>query len=458
MVTHVESRSAVNLDCFYLSTTNEYFCEGKLNASLQEEDAVTFTGNHVSGYSDDDVKYFFNNQRFVFQRIPSEVFAKFRNLQVFDLNAADLSSISSESFKNCAKLEEIDLDDNKIVKVSPQSFISCSSLTTISLRKNVIPGIEKGIFKGVERLENLDLSQNRIAELTDEIFSPLNALKQLKMSKNIIRKIHARAFDSLKTLELLDLSENFIESLDSTVFINCKALLTLKLSKNLIKTLNDQVFQFQKNLKSIDLSENQLGRLSARTFRELEALKMFIVNKAMITGVEANLFNDKANLTKLDFRGNICIDKQFDNNDDIEIVKQGLQVCFDNFKKAFCKYSINDEGFYICELSANFLINETSIDYEVSGDHIDLKSDQDVQVIHSTNSQIDSIPEEISKKFPRIEKLSLWNVGLNDLNENNFDSFSNLKSLDLRLNQIASVENESFPIPLDIEILILVKT
>ena len=446
---------AVNLSCFYISGGFDYICEGELlDGGVREGEVVTIVGDHADGYSDDDVIYFYNARKYYYQIIPKEIFEKFRNLIDFELRNMDLPNINNGAFNLCDELELIDLEQNLIKRIDADIFKKCEKLIELWLGENEISKVDDQAFAGLGRLQLLRLPTNRIKEISKDVFKPLGNLKQLDLKQNLIETLHTDTFNNLKSIEILNIAENSLIRLHVTTFVHCENLKQLLIQTNKIQRLPDELFQSQNKLQVLDISSNSIHRLDSKTFRSLTAVTKFSINNSSINVIDENLLTVMSSLTMLDLRNNKCVNKQFNSFSNQDSIKNDLVKCFGNFKPAFCEYfMIKDD--YACKLTGVFTGDESSEEIQVNGEHLDGKTDNDVTIIRTVDSQLDVIPNMNSIKFPNIIKLNLWNAKIEILGK--FNSPLNLSTLDFRFNLIEKITGNYFPINSMIEQLILMK-
>lgn len=93
------------------------------------------------------------------QRLPSESFSKFINLQELVIRNSGLTTIEQGAFNGLNKLENLTIQDNPLEMIE-SSWFNLKNLERLNLRGNSIKYIESGSFRHLNRLTYLNLEGN----------------------------------------------------------------------------------------------------------------------------------------------------------------------------------------------------------------------------------------------------------------------------------------------------------
>lgn len=161
-----------------------------------------------------------------------------------------------------------------------------SSVHMLDLSKNMIFGLQQGVFSPLKEVEVIDISQNRLNQIKRKAFKGLQGhLKMLNLSYNMLGEIYSHTFVSLTNLEVLDLSYNHIGALGFNSFRGLPNLRALNLTGNSLRSLG-----FPALLPRLDyllLDDNKLTPSSvsditsfARNVRHLNIMDNRLINLA----------------------------------------------------------------------------------------------------------------------------------------------------------------------------------
>ncbi|CAG9798450.1 unnamed protein product [Chironomus riparius] len=129
------------------------------------------------------------------------------------------------------------------------------------------------------------------------------------------------------------------------------------------------------------------------------------------------------------------------------------QSIFSQTEGLSCRYFEDISG-YNCELiiqNPNGLNNFT----EISGDHIDGKSDSDVKVVNVHRSITTNIPAIICEKFNNIQRASFESSGIERIDDYSFAHCKNLTKLSIMYTMVKRIDRNAFKENLILESLII---
>ncbi|ALC39622.1 rk [Drosophila busckii] len=169
-----------------------------------------------------------------------------RSLQILDLRANPLSTITAGAFRGMSKLRKLILSDVRTLRKFPE-LEACHALEILKLDRAGIQEVPLNLCRQTPRLKSLELKTN-----------------SLKIIPNL---------SSCRDLRLLDLSSNQIETLQGRPFYGLKQLHDLLLSYNRIKALPQDAFQGIPKLQLLDLEGNEIAFIHKDAFAAFTALE-----------------------------------------------------------------------------------------------------------------------------------------------------------------------------------------
>lgn len=170
-----------------------------------------------------------------FEKLPSEIFTAYENVQIVLM-------------ANC-----------KVQEIEENSFQEAHSLKHLTLERNKISVLESSTFNGAENLEGLDLAFNEIENLPTGVFSKLIKLKELYLSGNKIKTVEQTTFSTLTQLSMLSLGSD-LTVISPNLFSQNNDLTYLDLKRNQLADVYDSIKHLYK-LEYLDLSGNLLTDL-----------------------------------------------------------------------------------------------------------------------------------------------------------------------------------------------------
>lgn len=167
-------------------------------------------------------------------------------------------------------------------------------------------------LEGLGHLYEIEFKNNDIVTIAENSFDKLFLLDRLTLSFNKIRRLAEKLFENLENLSELSLQGNRIEELDEKIFARNYKLQLLYLNRNKLTYLPRDIFKNNRVLETIDLSKNNLKIIKTEF-------------KAFTTVPHINL------------KGNVCIDKDFEETS-LSLINESIKErcsCF--FKVKFAR-------------------------------------------------------------------------------------------------------------------------
>ncbi|CAH1791991.1 unnamed protein product [Owenia fusiformis] len=171
-----------------------------------------------------------------------------QSLQIILLNGNKLSSLPDVVFKGLANLQYLDLSNNTIRKLPGDIFDGCESLRKIFLDKNQLTEFNVSLGS-LGNLKYLGISHNRLLDAY-QLFKNINdvpSLNKLCLSHNNMTSLGPGPSirrSSLPALELVDASHNLLTELPSKQFYLSMILSIVNVSFNHIRTLSPLKFRY----------------------------------------------------------------------------------------------------------------------------------------------------------------------------------------------------------------------
>lgn len=211
-----------------------YPCQVTKGVIENENEAVTFVGNHQAGKDDNDLKLisFSGNQHLRLHYLPKETFNKFPQLNDFSLQHCQLRNLKSGDFKNAEHLKNLNLDSNELAQLNASTFSGARNLEWLSVSSNFINVVDKDAFQGLSKLQMLILSQNKLRQLPRETFFALTELREILLNGNEFETLPAGLFDRNLQMKRIWLQNNELKVIEPQVFAPLKNLIFINLQGN----------------------------------------------------------------------------------------------------------------------------------------------------------------------------------------------------------------------------------
>ncbi|KAJ0173947.1 hypothetical protein K1T71_010093 [Dendrolimus kikuchii] len=321
---------------------------------------------------------------------------------------------------------------NNVFKIPPE-FKTMENLEEINLSNNVLVTAKLSNPNLLESLINIDFSHNNINQITlnreEYIYGHLT---WLNLSYNYLVRIPDAIFDEINNLEVLDISNNYIETLTPITFEGVKKLINLNLSHNRLTDINSSLFRFIE-LQTLHLSYNRITTLNGIEFNKLKSVSEIKLDHNSISVIDKNSFNNLSQLKTLNLNNNklISLDKDtFLNN----IVLYTIDLSsnkINTLPKNVFKNNIN---------LVNFSIKENLLDGALPrGTFEGLKN---VKEIDLRNQNITSIEDFAFLGLDNVLSIFLNNNKISSLSKKSFNNLKQLNILDLSNNEISNINFE----------------
>jgi Leucine-rich repeat (LRR) protein len=349
------------------------------------------------------------------------------HLKYLSLSRNEIESIETDSFSTEpfeSNILELFLSENKLTKIQQRTLNGLFKLQKLHLDKNVIEEIEKYSFDNLNDLTELKIESNKIKMIKNEMYFGKTSLEILNLYQNSIENIESIPFNTLRSVKTLHMFSNKIKQIKFGHFIHLHSLEELRLDKNEIGTFDANTFIGLDSLNTLDLSANKIKSLKNEAFHTLLKVKKLDLHLNDINQIESKTFVDLKSLKNLNLDSN-----QISNLENVQF-NSDLEIFSLHFNLLTNLNNISSNGLKYLNVSNNRL---QEINFEATFlpnlEHLDV----------SLNCLI-SIKNE---SFLNMNKLKHLNLSYNKLDlESEFNDVSYfhglkcLETLDLSFNQI----------------------
>ena len=441
------------------------FLDDMVNPNAESNSAIWYNAG-LTNITRDAFAAFNRNVEYIIltrnkiRKIPQRLFSGLVYLSGFYLNHNKITDIQPGSFHGLVNLKYLYLGHNNIAVIYPGLFDRLVNLENLHLRHNSIVKIHPGLFDRLVNLVYLQLGYNRIVEIHSGLFDRLVNLWFLFLDHNRIVKIHPGLFDRLVNLYHLELDYNSIVEIPSGLFDGLVNLRFLFLDHNRIVEIHPELFDSPVNLFDLRLSYNSIVEIHPGLFDGLVNLSYLFLEHNRIVKLKRGLFGGLINLWIL----------SLDHNNIVEIHPGVFDGCvyvgllyLDHNRIVTLDWQLFKDlyNLHILTLQNNRIVAMHSAHIEsLSGlVYLDLSHNNLVSLTLPLTLEL----RKLNYLFLSYNKLSIVQYGsfqhmdsLQYLNlfENSFDRFDSLsyfnnsvgqiKTLDLRKNNLYSVNDDSF--------------
>ncbi|XP_038053256.1 uncharacterized protein LOC119725765 [Patiria miniata] len=399
---------------------------------------------------------------------------------------------------NCTSLEQLDLTRNAI-SLSPLSYKTikfAKTLKRVSLMENNINWLPPGFFSKTN-IEYIGLSMNELAAFPSDSLQNMQNLTFLSLDDNQLTSVSKRNLLPLAStpIQHLNLSNNQISYTAPRAFMQLQNLKILELHRNVLEDLPAQTMDRIPQLLHLDLSYNKLKTLKAKAVTDLPSLRTLILHNQLDTFELASIRYNSflgigSNLTELYLSSNALpyfphavlseetYDKLADLHMDNNVITNITELHVDQFSSALTLYNyrltthepfakmpnlkklflqqnsilgINNQD--LCKMS---ILQELNLNInQLKDDTLDENAFQcltSLSNLNIGNNYFQYVPPAVQFQ-ERVQNIRTLNLAGNDITFLLAGVFSNVTTLtDLTLtgNRIISVENDAFPVDIEI--------
>ncbi|XP_052809707.1 toll-like receptor Tollo isoform X2 [Mya arenaria] len=359
------------------------------------------------------------------------VMTNFRKLRVLSLSNNNITEVPDSFLHSCKEIQEVDMSSNNISQIPTDLFINSQKLLMLTLRDNEL---SDGIWKSLTHqngLLHLDLTNNHLTAINQTTLRNLPEVIHLLLGGNSIETIPEHVFQNNQRLQALDLARNSIMTIDKDAFAGLLSLNRLYLQENHIYSANPDFLSHMNNLKRLNISHNY--------FSDLPSLKLL--------GFLENLDASRNNIEQLSEETFIA---QV-NTRDINLSNNRLSRLSDSiFLSCNSLENLDLSNNLIHFLHPSIFMNLGIKTLFLQGNKIESigKTFSYMEKLHELNLSSNQISDTLQRRtFPgRIEMLDLSDNRLEVIRPHAFDNLDNIRVVDLRFNQITTLQPEALRI------------
>lgn len=383
--------------------------------------------------------------------IPDAAFSNLR-LHVLDLSNNKLAAVSADAFQGLeAQLTDLKLGGDQTG--SDPAVISYTFLTNLTNLQNLDiryfrqTTIDQNTFPTLSNLQALKLQSMKIQFILSTGFEDkFPALTRLEIVGNVmLNVVPVSALRFLTTLQHLSLKQNNISHITFDAFGTLQNLLELDLSHNEINNLVDNCFQGLYNkLEFLSLFLNRLDQTKLRPVYTKSWLRLEQLNigNNMLTDIPSGFFTNMPGLAYLNLLDNKLTTVKTTYFTNLPAIHH-IDISYNPIA------SIEDQAFAQVPT-----LTELDLEY--------LNERNPSQILSFTPSTIQGLENSLQKlnlKMSKVSQGEIWNAiklltklnrlilqgsGLTGIQDLAFSRHNTLSYLDLSMNQISNVTQESF--------------
>lgn len=195
---------------------------------LDPEQNVVFGGEHIEGYTNENVtivEILYSDTPFI---IP-QLFTTFTALEMLMVSFSNLLTVN---LPDSTQLRQLYLDRNNIERIENTSFGNQSHLWYLNLRESNIREIEEDAFVGLGALESLVLIENPIESFHPRTFHPLVNVMYLDLEFLLLTSIGDELFSQNTQVQSLYLGYNDIREISPRFSANFERVRYIDLESN----------------------------------------------------------------------------------------------------------------------------------------------------------------------------------------------------------------------------------
>uniref|UniRef100_A0A3B4YRN5 Toll-like receptor 22 n=1 Tax=Seriola lalandi dorsalis TaxID=1841481 RepID=A0A3B4YRN5_SERLL len=313
-----------------------------------------------------------------------------------------------------------DLSANKISRVQVSDFKNLPVLTQLDLNDNFISEIDDRAFANLISLKKLNLNNNKLVELREDLFNGLSNLTELRITGNRIRAVASMSFKSMISLTFLDISQNKLHDIRKvhSIIQHLPQLRELYIQKNGFTTFHSwELTNSSLQLKYLDLTHNPitLFQITADVLPNLTWFNIGGSSQKMRWDVHNKTFFSR--VSTLDITG--------------------LQMSLNDMKTLLESVNSSLTCLRMNAMNHNFaaLINISC-------------SIPTLSKLQLRNYKLSSVSSDLIKLCINVTELDLAVNQIQNISDNTFRSIQRLRILDLSRNKLSSVPAATRNLPI----------
>ncbi|XP_051983155.1 toll-like receptor 3 [Xyrauchen texanus] len=377
------------------------------------------------------------------------------HLQSLNVQHNEVHLLSEKNLKNCFQLLRLDLSDNRL-KLHLEPFSVLKSLTWLDVSRNKLKSAKLGTQPQLPNLVTLVISGNDISVLQKDDFSFLSnssAFRVLILSSLPLKKVEYGCFKFIAKLSDLVLDDCKLSPQLTTSLcqeLAGTALQNLSLQNTLQVTLTNTTFQGldKTNISVLDLSNNAMSKIAEDTFQWFPRLELLSLGHNSLRHLTKDMFSGLGSLRQLNLqkaltKGHASSYPIIDDYSFHHLVKlEHLRMTNTAFREITPHVFSGLPQLRTLDLSWS----STGLKTVSNVTFASLQESTLLQTLNLTGMAINRLGPGAFSSLGNLTKLLLSHNFINQqLKGDEFQGLSNLKEIDLSLNQQSiSLTNTSF--------------
>lgn len=359
--------------------------------------------------------------------------------------------VNSNVSRYTCRISGVSIPDDENIEVviagRHQANFTDKDVEGIELFSSNIPFIVPQLFTTFPNVHHMIINRGGLVRIQPKAFFSAFNLQTLIIMNEQLSTLDEFAFNGAFGLEILDIWQCQLQNISENTFENLPSLRLVHLERNQLSELPKNVFAPISNLETVLISRNNLSSLPNELFANNQRLTRVGVSNNRISSIGRNFLDNMKSLRRFDANGNVCVDDAWivdDVNVTVGNIRDGLSECFANTVEdpinLQCRFEYSVANEYTCKLYGVEVLNE-SRKIVISGEHLDGKTDDDVELLYIENSNTPFMIQQLFTAFPNIDQLRIRGSKLESIN---VPSFIQLRVLILQGNKIPRIENKMF--------------
>lgn len=303
----------------------------------------------------------------------------------------------------------------------PTIFTWYKALRSLNVSSLGLESLRAKDFDYARNLVTLIVSHNEIVDIPSSLFADAIKLSVVDMSYNKIKRVDPLAFGANKQITLLNLSHNLIVEIDSRTLAPLIALEVLDLSWNRIANITAGLFDELGQLRELKLANNLLQQLECTLFNSLTNLKMLDLNRNQLTTFDANCVENATSIA-------LSIEENQLNYLVLTRNVSEINVAANNLSNIIIDGDL--ENMTVFNTSKNYISNILEV--------IQLLNSS-LRILDMSDSTIGKLNISTFERFDNLERLSLRNTQLSNIQYGTFHHQQNLRFMDLSVNYLNQI-------------------
>lgn len=377
---------------------------------------TSFIGNLLKMDLTDEYEVIFSAINHTFKLYcPIEEFKRFTYLNISGNQIENVSHIfewlGASNETETSELITLDFSHNNISTLDEELFIYSPDLSNINFSHNNIDELQQNVLKGAPKLSTINFSHNNISTLDEGLFVNTSDLIMLDLSHNKIKGLRENLLRGASNISTINFANNYISTVETGIFTNTPDLASINFANNQLSHLDNEIFSELSEMTHLDLSHNSFKSIDAEMFKNNTKLKHLNLENNPIYRIDENILTLLLNSISVDIS----------------------PININEFDSSYSKDNLR--------FSEGFALRKTSGNYTEFFDQEYLKN---LKYFNISGNHLKNTSLIIMHLGPPIEILDISSNFLEKLTAHTFESFLNLKYLNLRNTSLSSIDSDTF--------------